>query len=348
MNASGESQGDALVVDAVGNIIASGITSGSDLEIQEDDSSTATGVTVLNFEGAINTLDEGSGKVTVTVSGISGSGIAGVDIEEAGTPKVTDATILNFVSGATITDAGGGQANITVSGGAGGGEPDFTLWMPDAAPNSPGAYDDEFDDSSYDSGLWTAYDEGADLNVTEDERGLILNSDGGQTIAGIYQDVPAGAGWSIIAKVASTGSQTYTVITGLLLLEDVDNLDTSNLAIWGQTIGGQRYGWAYYTANDYTQSGQAEANSDKDNPVSTFYFRIRAVGTDWYLDWSIDGLGWFQKATVSRPWTPTGFGIGKRLDDNIHPSIVSYFRYTTDTDYDDIMHGDRVDMWRAT
>lgn len=246
-----------------------------------------------------------------------------------------------------VVDAGGNVVASGVTGGSGPGDADFTLWMPDASPNSPGAYDDEFDDSSYDVGLWTAYDVGDDLNVAEDERGLVLTSDGSNTIAGIYQDVPASAGWSIIAKVASFGPQTYTVITGLLLLEDVDNLNTSNLAIWGQTVGGQRYGWAYYTANDYTQAGQAEAYSDKDQPISTYYYRIRAVSTTWYLDFSLDGVGWMEKQSLTRPWAPTGFGIGKRLDDNLHTSVVQFFRYTTDTDVDDIVYGDRVNMWRT-
>ena len=103
-----------------------------------------------------------------------------------------------------------------------------------------------------------------------------------------------------------------------------------------------------YTANDYNQTGQAEAFSDKDNPVSTFYFRIRAVSTTWYWDWSIDGIGWFQKGSQTRSWIPEGFGIGKRLDDNLHTSVVDFFRYTTDTDVDDFLYGDRVDMWRTT
>ena len=44
------------------------------IEIQEEDASTATGVTIVNFEGSsVTTLDEGSGKVTVTVAA-SGEG----------------------------------------------------------------------------------------------------------------------------------------------------------------------------------------------------------------------------------------------------------------------------------
>lgn len=78
-------------------------------------------VTVTDGQAGQALVYEGFGEwINATISGVSGSGIAGIDIEEAGTPKVTDATILNFVSGATVVDAGGGQADITVSGGGGG------------------------------------------------------------------------------------------------------------------------------------------------------------------------------------------------------------------------------------
>lgn len=343
--AAGEDEGDSLVIDINGNIVASGVTGGgSSLEIQEDDAQKVTDTSVINFEGDVTVTDEGAGKATVTISGGGGS----LEVQENDVQKVTDVTILNFEGGAEVTDESGGKATITISGGTGGGAADFSIWMPDAPPASPSAYDDEFDDSSFDTGLWSAYDQGDDLNVGEDVRGLVLTSDGGATIAGVYQAVPASAGWSIIAKISSYGPQTYTVITGLMLLESVSNLNTTNMAIWGQTVGGQRYGWAYYTANDYNQNGQAEAHSDKDQPISTYYFRIRAVSTTWYLDFSLDGVGWMQKAAQARPWTPTGFGIGKRLDDNLHTSVVHFFRYTTDTSVDGIVYGDKVDKWRAT
>lgn len=340
ISAVGESEGDALVVDVSGNIVASGVAGA--VEIQEDDAQKVTGATILNFEGGVAVTDEGSGKATITISG----GGDGLTVQEDDSPVAADVTVLNFEGGAEVTDEGSGKATITISGGAGGAA-DFSIWMPDAPPASASAYDDEFDDDSYDTGLWTDYDVGADLNVAEDERGLVLTSDGSNTIAGVYQDVPAGAGWSIIAKISSYGPQTYNIYTGLMLLEDVNNLNTSNMAVWGHVVGGNRFGWSYFTCNDYTQGGWATQYEDVHQPISTYYFRIRTVGTTWYLDLSLDGIGWLQKASFTRPWEPEGFGIGKRLDDNLHTSSVAFFRYTADTDVDDFLHGDRVDMWRT-
>lgn len=41
----------------------------ADLQIQMNDILIATGVTIVNFEGAVNVVDNGGGKVTVTISG---------------------------------------------------------------------------------------------------------------------------------------------------------------------------------------------------------------------------------------------------------------------------------------
>ena len=46
----------------------------SPISIEEDDVLIASGVTIINFEGDVDVLDEGSGKVTVTISGGAGGG----------------------------------------------------------------------------------------------------------------------------------------------------------------------------------------------------------------------------------------------------------------------------------
>lgn len=73
-------QGDITVLDErVDAIVASGIPT-SGFVVQEDDVEIATGITILNFEGAVTVIDEGEvggfGKATV-ISNIDGSGIAG-------------------------------------------------------------------------------------------------------------------------------------------------------------------------------------------------------------------------------------------------------------------------------
>lgn len=67
-------EGDKYVVVNPGGTGLSFTASGSTyvLTIQEDDAQKATNVTTLNFEGTIDVLDEGGGKVTITASGAGG------------------------------------------------------------------------------------------------------------------------------------------------------------------------------------------------------------------------------------------------------------------------------------
>ncbi len=90
---------------------------GGNLEIQEDDVIVLSGVTIVNFEGGVEVTDEGSGKVTVNISGGSGGG--SITVEEDDVEVATNVTVINFEGGAEVTDEGSGKVTITVSGGSG-------------------------------------------------------------------------------------------------------------------------------------------------------------------------------------------------------------------------------------
>ncbi len=84
--------------------------------------------------------------------------------------------------------------------GGGGGSPSNIMEAVDATPSSPDAMDDEFDDASFDTGLWT------DINIggvvkTEANNGLMLEvNENVDNLRGIYQSTPAGD-WTIRAKI---------------------------------------------------------------------------------------------------------------------------------------------------
>jgi len=53
---------------------ASGGGGGSSIDVYENDALIASGITILNFEGSVDVVDDGGGQVTITVSGVAGSG----------------------------------------------------------------------------------------------------------------------------------------------------------------------------------------------------------------------------------------------------------------------------------
>lgn len=76
---SGTLAGSGSLLDNLNHIryrletLESGVSPGS-ISVYEDDVLIASGVTVLNFEGAVAVTDNGAGKATVLVSGVTGSG----------------------------------------------------------------------------------------------------------------------------------------------------------------------------------------------------------------------------------------------------------------------------------
>lgn len=301
-------------------------------------------LTVLN-EGANETLE-----ITSTASG----GAGGVDVEEGGTPKVTDATVLNFVSGAEVTDAGGGQADITVSGGTGGGgAADFTIWMPDAPPataySSGGTDDDEFDDASFDTGIWSEFDVAITQTVGEDEFGVYMTTTSINHLQGIYQPVPTGSDWSFTIYVGPHWDRDNQHRTGILLIEDTGNLSTSDCFLWSHYRGSAGFGWQAIYHTDYDTWSADDHNSVTDNKPSAMYLRFRRDGTNWYFDWSPDGKSWVSNQYErARRWAVTGIGIGHKFDNTSMKARFPFARFKDDSSKDQILYGDRVNMWRAT
>jgi len=91
------------------NVEASGAFASS-FQLQEDDVVVASGVQIINFEGAVSLLDEGGKKVTVTISGGGGGG--DVEGQKDDVQVVAAATVLNFENVTSVTDEGAGKVTI--------------------------------------------------------------------------------------------------------------------------------------------------------------------------------------------------------------------------------------------
>jgi len=138
----GAGQTEGYFADEAGNEIQ--LTDGgallSTLELQKDDASIATKVSVLNFEGAgvASVVDEGSGKVTVTVSGGAGEVNTGSNLGAAQDADVFKSKVgvdlqfrrLNAGSNITITE---NADNIDIAATGGGLGVEFVLILPAGA-----------------------------------------------------------------------------------------------------------------------------------------------------------------------------------------------------------------------
>jgi hypothetical protein len=78
----------------------------ANIDIEEDNSSVATEVDTLNFEGNVEVTDDGGGSVTVDVLGIN--------VDEDNTNIAQDVTTLNFSELFDVTDDGSGQVTVNI------------------------------------------------------------------------------------------------------------------------------------------------------------------------------------------------------------------------------------------
>lgn len=189
-------------------------------------------------------------------------------------------------------------------------------WNPDAAPESPSAYDDEFDDASFDTGLWDEYDTGAIETIAE-ASDLLSLSQASQVIAtltGVYQSIPAGD-FTIACKMqvdhASIGNPGYFQ-AGIVLWDDATDDGAEAVlvgpGVWHDTSDHDGFGYGYFT----DRVSLALVNLAGVISASTWYYlRVRRSGSTYYFDWSTDGETWtVQNFTSSMPFTPSHFGLG--------------------------------------
>jgi len=286
---------------------------------------------------------------------------AGVGIVNPNITVISGSTTINSVNtlnivGMTVIDDGGGQVTISGSTAAseGAGTATGSFWSADAAPSTPSAYDDEFSDESVDA-KWTEFDEIGGLTYSEEKYGLTWTGHSSSNyVQGIYQEVPAYQGWSIMCKVSVIYKQHDDNKCGLMLLEDVANLSTSDVCILSFASGGGGVGFQAEKFNAYNSYLGNIGSMSSDKWITTMYLRIRATSDNWYFDWSNDGIGWYEKddwypggVDQSKLWEPEGFGLFVRGNNTNCRFFVHWFRYSTNTGYD-VVEGNRINYYEAT
>ncbi len=210
------------------------------------------------------------------------------------------------------------------------GSGNLGFWMVDAPPASPSAYDDEFDDSSFDTGLWAEMDFNNKLSVTEDESGLVVTkvSETGNILAGYYQTIPAGD-FSIVMK----GYHPYNVtgnykLFGLGLFEDATD-NTKKIQFISNTLGSATKVVEVILHNNYSTYTSTPATQSMVIYASILYLRLRRESTTYSFDYSQNGLEWRNLYTTSSlAFTPLHFGIvtnNNSGNDLIYK--VKFFRY---------------------
>lgn len=208
----------------------------------------------------------------------------------------------------------------------------YWAWDPDAPPASPSAYDDEFDDDSFDTGLWTEYDHGSVQTITEGSQGAVFTFTGdgsASKTAGAYQAIPAGD-FTIDAKISITGVWAIASGAGLAVFEDASSSSGNFYFIrMGPRSADNRLGVGYFTAWDTLNSEKASRL-----PLgipSHAYFRIQRTSTTYRFSWSSDGVGWIQLLSTNAAtmgFTPTHFGpLLLNSSSSAAFMTVRFFRY---------------------
>lgn len=208
-----------------------------------------------------------------------------------------------------------------------------TYWEPDAPPASPSAYDDEFDNGNLDV-KWTELDFGSKLTVNESSvynRIIFTHLPGsGHSVAGLSQAIPAGD-FSITCKVGLSHTTGNSFEGGLALWENqTSGSDIKTLSY--RAAGGMNRTatidlFTAYNANSV--GAQIDVYTGSPHPRG-LYLRIRRNSTNYYYDWSADGIHWDTYSTTSNPgFTPGYMGI---FTNNSPSSITRYatfehFRY---------------------
>ena len=199
----------------------------------------------------------------------------------------------------------------------------YSLYVPDAPPVTPHANDDEFDDSSFDTGLWTEFDHDNVFAPEEKDWGLELNVGGSGIVSGVYNSFSVPSTASFIDQLYITKvSCTYGAFAGLMFMEGTGSTD--DLVVFGlEAPTGGSGGDGFIKARKYNAYNSFDSellstaliNAQQTN---TMYLAlgISDLGSDVIrFLYSYDGLSWMDARAVAdeidytAPFTPSNFGL---------------------------------------
>jgi len=190
-------------------------------------------------------------------------------------------------------------------------------WNPMAIQASPNAYDDEFADAS--GGIpagWTEFDPNSVLTVAENTNGLLFTQTTrtGQNNVGIYKALPGGD-FSIITRMGLPGIEASGWYGGIALWEDATNTTKKLLTTYVNSSGirvlsAGAYEWTNSTTASVSKVSLTQVNASSGTGL---FMRLRRNGTNYYLDYSMDGYVWRSvnaaDTAFTLSFTPTHMGL---------------------------------------
>lgn len=192
-------------------------------------------------------------------------------------------------------------------------------WLPDLAPVSPHAHDDEFDNGSV-SGSWSTWDPAGYVTVTEGDEGIKFAGTGNATNrwAGKYKAVPASE-FSVIAKLMVPGvaGANGTAIALFVAMDlaaapaTADFRQIENLIVLSATS-------AAVISRTWNAYNGSTSVSTITNPTPTaLYVRLRVNGTAMATDYCYDGKWWKAHSTATLGFTPVHYGLSFLQNDAV-------------------------------
>jgi hypothetical protein len=209
------------------------------------------------------------------------------------------------------------------------------IWCPDAPPETPSAYDDEFNDETFNTNKWTEYDYASLIDISEEKQGVKMflseMPTAAEIVSGIYQLIPEGD-FTISTRVHIQSNKGEFNLAGLMLYEDGDDSskDLYGLCLYRGNV--MKLSLERYTS--YNTPVADLINLTIDPVTNQMYFRIRRNNTTYYFEASNNGLGFttFYKS-YSLLFVTKHFGLF--IDSKNHSggqpdstsAIFSFFRY---------------------
>lgn len=228
-------------------------------------------------------------------------------------------------SGVTLSRQAGDTLVIAATPGSGGG----SGWDVDAVPVDASAMDDEFEDASFDTGLWSEFDPDSAQSIAEADGALTLTwpLTASQKWYGVYQTLPVGD-FTLVAKFTVTMSPAAmnSTAVGLVLWDDpADTGAAAQAVLYMQAAGGDAYQLDRRWPDGWDEASAAVLYP-LDEASETIYVRLRRTGSTLYGDVSYDGVTWWSRE-LNVVTTPTAVGIGGYAGEADFDCQVEYFRY---------------------
>jgi hypothetical protein len=227
-------------------------------------------------------------------------------------------------------------------------------WDPDLPPVTPSAMDDEFDDDSFDTGLWTEFDSGAIQAIAEAGETLVLSRAANATaiLTGIRQALPAGS-FTFAIKVQvdldSLDGFGELALAGLVLWENATG-DDNKAVLWGMGCKGSGaaplngFALAHWTGHDDLIAVPSFVSSITAGQGVYLRARYNAVSNTFKFDYSTDGETWSGGGVADTPpdFTPAHIGIGLvNRSGDAFAGTFDFFRYRARFDtVNDPVYGD--------